>query len=103
MKYPQSQALFTRLLTESGFRKECGQFDKKRFCQQSGMSPVMYGNYLKGHSTLSIAKVKELAEKVGLKTFNLFLMAQVLCGWILPANAPTFSVGVFYFYTYLCK
>lgn len=72
MKYPNSQALFTRILTEAGFRKECGQFDKKLFCEKTGLSPAMYVNYFKGHSSMSVAKVKELAEKAGLKSFNLF-------------------------------
>lgn len=70
MKYPNSQALFTRLLTEAGFRKECGQFDKKRFCQVTGISPRMYYYYQQGESNLTAQKIKEIAEKVGLKTFN---------------------------------
>ena len=72
MKYPDSQKLFTRLLTEAGFRKDCGRFDKKRFCQTTGMNPAMYYSYMGGKSNLSIAKVKEIAKKAGLESFNIF-------------------------------
>lgn len=71
MKYPNSQALFNRLLTEAGFRKDGGQFDKKRFCQLTGISPRMYCYYQQGESNLTAQKVKEIAEKVGLKSFNI--------------------------------
>lgn len=71
MKYQQSQALFTRLLIEAGFQKEGGQFDKKRFCRETGISPRMYYYYQQGESNLTAQKIKEIAEKVGLKTFNI--------------------------------
>jgi transcriptional regulator with XRE-family HTH domain len=70
-KYPESQALFTRLLIEAGFRKKCGQFDKKRFCQETGISPRMYCYYRSGESKLSTEKLKELARNVGLTSFNI--------------------------------
>lgn len=70
-KYPESQALFTRLLTEAGFRKKSGQFDKKRFCQETGISERMYYYYQQGESNLTAEKIKELAQKVGLATFNI--------------------------------
>lgn len=70
-KYPESQALFTRLLTEAGYCKKSGRFDKKRFCQETGISERMYYYYQQGESNLTAEKIKEIAEKVGLISFNI--------------------------------
>lgn len=70
-KHPESQALFTRLLTEAGFCQKSGQFDKKRFCQETGISERMYCYYQQGESNLTAEKIKEIAEKVGLTSFNI--------------------------------
>lgn len=71
-RYPETQALFTHLLTEAGFRKESGRFDKKRFCQETGISERMYYYYQQGESKLTTEKLNELAEKVGLVSFITF-------------------------------
>lgn len=71
-KYPESQALFTRLLTEAGFYKKGGKLDKKRFCQVTGISERMYYYYQQGESNLTAEKLKEIAGKVGLTEFDIF-------------------------------
>jgi len=59
-KHPESQALFTRLLTEAGFRNDDGTFDNKRFCKETGMKPGMMRQYIKGDSAISVKKIVEL-------------------------------------------
>lgn len=70
-KYPKSQALFTRLLTEAGFRNNDGTYDRKRFCEVVGISPRSCKAYIDGDRNISTNKLIKLADKANLTTFNI--------------------------------
>lgn len=65
--FPESQALFARLLTEAGFRNENGTYDKARFCKESGISYGMYDHFLAGTAKLSIEKIVEIEKALNFK------------------------------------
>ena len=70
--FPESQALFARLLTEAGFRNENGtydkaRYDKVRFCKESGISYGMYDHFLAGTAKLSIEKIVEIEKALNFK------------------------------------
>jgi hypothetical protein len=70
-KHPESQALFTRLLTEAGFRNDDGTYQRKRFCEETGTSPRAFKSYFDGKTHLSSNRLIELARKAGLVSFNI--------------------------------
>ena len=70
-KHPESQALFTRLLTEAGFRNDDGTFYRKRFCETTEMNPRSFKVYFDGNARMSNKKLIDTAHKAGLISFNI--------------------------------
>jgi transcriptional regulator with XRE-family HTH domain len=71
MKYPETHLIITRLLIEAGFRNDDGTFDRKRFCEATGITPRTLAGWLDGTSSISLSKVRKLLEVLNLSSFNI--------------------------------
>lgn len=71
MKHADTQLIITRLMIEAGFRNKDGTYDRKGFCDVTGITPKTLANYLEGKTSISIKRVREIIDLLNLKSFDI--------------------------------